>query len=277
MNKKTSESELIKQHYALNDLIKKTPKLASLVYQNISLGELATSQGLEQLLLAYKKKAYDPIALNHGIKRLLLDSYSGDRIWHHPDIIERLCFNDNNIRQLEEAFDLIEYEVLNLTKNLEKFPDSDTLTNQNGMWSYFPFYEKNGDPILYAHDSCPTISNILSSFDLNTIMGFTFISGLSKKSRIFAHCGSTSLRKRYHLGVKIPDGEKCKIRVGKDWVYWKKGKAFSFFDSMEHEVVNDSDDLRILLIIDIWSDGLPNSIKKCLIENQSILKFGTIS
>ena len=53
--------------------------------------------------------------------------------------------------------------------------------------------------------------------------------------------------------------------------------AFSFFDSMEHEVVNDSDDLRILLIIDIWSDGLPNSIKKCLIENQSILKFGTIS
>ena len=276
MNNVTSESELIKQHFALNDLIKKTPELASLVYQNKPLGEHATSRGLEQLLLAYKKKAYDPIALNHGIRRLLIDSFSGDRIWHHPDIIEKLCFNDKNIRQLEEAFDLIENEVLNVINNLEKFPDSDTLTNQNGMWSYFPFYEKNSNPIAHAHDSCPTISNILSSFDLNTIMGFTFISGLSKKSKIFAHCGSTSLRKRYHLGIKIPDGQKCRIRVGEDWVYWKKGKAFSFFDSMEHEVVNDSDNLRLLLIIDVWSDDLPNSIKKCLIENQSILKYGTI-
>jgi len=277
MNNIVIESELVNQHSYLNDAIKKEPILASLLYQGKPLGEHATPQGLQQLFLAYQKNAYDPIALNHGINRLLIDGFSEERVWHHPDIIERLCFNDKVIRELEASFNLIENEVLNLIENLQKFPDSDALTSENGLWSYFPFYEKNSTPISHAHESCPTISRLVRNLDLNTIMGFTFISGLSKKAKIDAHCGSTSLRKRYHLGVKIPDGQKCKIRVGEDWIYWKKGKAFSFHDSIEHEVINDSDKLRLLLIIDVWSDGLPDSIKKYLIENQSILKYGTIN
>jgi hypothetical protein len=277
MNNWPIESELVNQHSSLNAAIEKTPIVASLFYQAKTLGDHATPQGLEHLLLAHQRNVYDPIAHNHGIKRLLIDGFSGERVWHHPAIIESVCFDDEVIRELETCFDSIENEVLNLIEDLQKFPDSDALTNENGLWSYFPFYEKNRTPISRAHELCPTISRLIRNFDLNTIMGFTFISGLSKKGNIHPHCGSTSLRKRYHLGIKIPDGQKCKIRIGEDWIYWKKGKAFSFYDSVEHEVINDSDKLRLLLIIDVWSDGIPDSIKKCLIENQSILKYGTIN
>jgi hypothetical protein len=277
MDNMNIESGLVAQHSLLNESIKKEPLLSSLIFQGKPLGEHATSKGLNQLIQANKKNVYDPIALNHGIKRLLIDGFSGERVWHHPDIIENICFDDKVIRQLESSFNFIESEILSVIENLQKFPDSDALTNENGLWSYFPFYNKNGAPISQAHESCPSISKLLQNLDLNNVMGFTFISGLSKKANISPHCGSTSLRKRYHLGVKIPAGKKCRIRVGRDWIFWEKGKAFSFYDSIEHEVINDSDNLRILFIIDVWGDGLPKSIQKYLTENQSILKYGTIN
>jgi aspartate beta-hydroxylase len=34
---------------------------------------------------------------------------------------------------------------------------------------------------------------------------------------------------------------------------WKKGKAWVFDDSIEHEAWNDSDEIRIILIFDIWN------------------------
>ncbi len=33
---------------------------------------------------------------------------------------------------------------------------------------------------------------------------------------------------------------------------WREGEAFAFDDTIEHEAWNDSDDLRIVLIFDIW-------------------------
>jgi len=49
----------------------------------------------------------------------------------------------------------------------------------------------------------------------------------------------------------IPEG--CRFRVGADVRTWKKGHAWVFDDSIEHEAWNDSDEIRIILIFDIWN------------------------
>ena len=52
----------------------------------------------------------------------------------------------------------------------------------------------------------------------------------------------------------IPPG--CTFRVGGERRTWELGKALVFDDSIEHEVWNDSDVPRAVLIFDIWSPYL---------------------
>ena len=48
----------------------------------------------------------------------------------------------------------------------------------------------------------------------------------------------------------------CGFRVGATTRQWRVGEAFVFDDSIEHEAWNDSDELRVVLIIDVWPPAL---------------------
>ncbi|MGE0828336.1 MAG: aspartyl/asparaginyl beta-hydroxylase domain-containing protein, partial [Hyphomonadaceae bacterium] len=50
--------------------------------------------------------------------------------------------------------------------------------------------------------------------------------------------------------------EKCSYRVGNEWREWKVGKAWVFDDTIEHEARNDSDEVRVILIVDLWNPYL---------------------
>ncbi len=56
---------------------------------------------------------------------------------------------------------------------------------------------------------------------------------------------------RYHLGVTGAEGQAAHTVVnGQDYV-WKEGEAVLFDDSWPHEVINHSDEMRAVLIIDV--------------------------
>lgn len=56
---------------------------------------------------------------------------------------------------------------------------------------------------------------------------------------------------RYHLGLRVPTDSPPKIVVnGQDYV-WKEGEGVLFDDSWPHKVVNDSKELRAVLIVDV--------------------------
>lgn len=56
---------------------------------------------------------------------------------------------------------------------------------------------------------------------------------------------------RYHLGVRVPKQNPPKIVVnGQDYI-WKEGEGVLFDDSWPHAVINTSDELRAVLIIDV--------------------------
>jgi aspartyl/asparaginyl beta-hydroxylase (cupin superfamily) len=66
-----------------------------------------------------------------------------------------------------------------------------------------------------------------------------------------AHRGVSKGILRAHLGLIIPkDAEKCRIRVGDKIQVWRPGEIFVFDDTYEHEVWNDTDDERVILLFD---------------------------
>jgi aspartyl/asparaginyl beta-hydroxylase (cupin superfamily) len=62
------------------------------------------------------------------------------------------------------------------------------------------------------------------------------------------------MRVRAHLGIDIPPA--CGIRVGGVTATWQTGKCIVFDDSFPHEVWNDGERDRIVLVVDLWHPDL---------------------
>lgn len=78
-----------------------------------------------------------------------------------------------------------------------------------------------------------------------------FFSILEGGKSIPAHEGPYRGYLRYHLGLVVPEHNPPSIRL-KDQVYtWQEGKSILFDDSWDHEVYNESDGDRVVLIVDI--------------------------
>jgi len=89
---------------------------------------------------------------------------------------------------------------------------------------------------------------------------------LSPRYHIPAHRGITKGILRCHLGLVVPeDVQNCTLRLDDQVYSWKEGEAVLFDDTYEHEVLNDTDDDRVVLLIDfdrpmrIWGRMLHKS------------------
>lgn len=77
------------------------------------------------------------------------------------------------------------------------------------------------------------------------------LSILAPGYHIPAHKGVTKGILRCHVGLIIPKQEdKCRIRVHDDIIAWSPGKVFVFDDTFEHEVWNETDEERVILLFD---------------------------
>ena len=78
-----------------------------------------------------------------------------------------------------------------------------------------------------------------------------FFSILEAGKSVPGHRGSYRGYLRYHLGLKIPKNNPPSLRVKDKWYVWEEGKAVLFDDSLHHEVVNNADEDRVVLIVDV--------------------------
>lgn len=128
--------------------------------------------------------------------------------------------------------------------------------NHSDRWSSW-FFWKDGvrqDANLAA---CPRSAELLASLPLLDIAGkapSVMFSALAPRTRIPPHHGSSNVRVTVHLPLIVPPG--CGFRVGGETREWREGQAWAFDDTIEHEAWNDSDDLRIILILDAWNPYL---------------------
>jgi aspartate beta-hydroxylase len=131
--------------------------------------------------------------------------------------------------------------------------------NHSLKWSVYPLWH-DGEQIPAHAQRCPRTAAVLAGLPLCDIPHYApgaFFSVLAPRTRLPPHTGTTNTRSIVHLPLVIPEG--CRFRVGADARTWKKGEAWVFDDSIEHEAWNDSDEIRIILIFDIWNPLLSDA------------------
>jgi aspartyl/asparaginyl beta-hydroxylase (cupin superfamily) len=128
-----------------------------------------------------------------------------------------------------------------------------TELNHSLKWSTLQLM-RSGKPVQANLDRCPETAKALAALPLADIDGLcpnVMFSALAPKSRIPPHNGETNARVVAHLPLIVPEG--CNYRVGFEWRQWHVGETLIFDDTIEHEAINDSDELRVVLIFDLWN------------------------
>lgn len=99
-----------------------------------------------------------------------------------------------------------------------------------------------------------------------------FFSALRPRTRIPPHNGATNCRLTVHLPLLIPPD--CGIRVGNHTRQWQPGQLLAFDDTMEHAAWNDSDQLRVVMIFDVWHPMLSDTERALVRESlEGIMAF----
>ena len=100
----------------------------------------------------------------------------------------------------------------------------------------------------------PRTAAVVETLPLSDLPGRTptvFFSLLRPGAHLPAHTGVSNVRTIIHLPLIIPPG--CSFRVGGETRAWQVGEAWAFDDTIEHEAWNRSDEMRAILIFDVWN------------------------
>lgn len=133
--------------------------------------------------------------------------------------------------------------------------------NHSEDWSA-AFLWKDGARQDGACERCPGTAALLESLPMAAQDGYaptvTF-SALKPHTHIPPHTGSSNVRLLTHLPLILPGP--ARFRVGNTTRDWKMGQAWVFDDTIEHEAWNDADQMRVILIFDVWNPFLTEAEK----------------
>jgi len=95
---------------------------------------------------------------------------------------------------------------------------------------------------------CPKTARLI---DAIPGLEVAFFSVLEPGTHLAAHRGAYKGLIRTHLGLLVPEPrERCRMKVGGQTIVWEEGRAVTFDDTYRHEVWNDTDGVRVVLLID---------------------------
>jgi aspartyl/asparaginyl beta-hydroxylase (cupin superfamily) len=127
----------------------------------------------------------------------------------------------------------------------EVSPDQSRIT-QGKQWKTF-WLRGFGRRADVCADMCPTTDRILEHVP-GVITAFFSI--LAPGSHIAAHRGVSKGIINCHLGLVVPDDRlACRIRVGRERFSWAPGELRIFDDTNKHEVWNETQQDRVVLMI----------------------------
>ena len=97
---------------------------------------------------------------------------------------------------------------------------------------------------------CPETTLLVEDIPGLKTAGFSW---LEPGTHIKPHVGYSGSVLRCHLGLIVPEG--CALRVGPKTMPWQEGKCMVFDDTTEHESLNRSDTVRVVLLLDFMKPG----------------------
>lgn len=128
--------------------------------------------------------------------------------------------------------------------------------NRNADWTAVHLIQK-GETVAANAALCPVTMAVLAGLPQPGIPGASpnaMFSLLAPHTAIPPHVGVNNARLVCHLPLVVPPG--CWFRVGGETRLWQEGQAFVFDDTVEHEAMNPTDHLRVVLIVDVWHPDL---------------------
>jgi aspartate beta-hydroxylase len=128
--------------------------------------------------------------------------------------------------------------------------------NNNMRWKSLDLW-KDGKRVEEHAALCPRTMAALENVPLSFIPDVApcaLFSALEPHTHIPAHAGVTNARSLVHLPLILPGP--ARFRVGNEIREWKLGQAWVFDDTLEHEAWNDADQLRVIMIVDVWNPYL---------------------
>jgi aspartyl/asparaginyl beta-hydroxylase (cupin superfamily) len=161
------------------------------------------------------------------------------------------------LRQVDAAYPTIREELLRILPQQDEMPryhdiDTDLVYssgryNRNARWNVF---------MLYCYGSLPEHNRALCPKTCEAVakipyLNQAFFSILDPGKSIPAHTGPTQAYLRYHLGLVVPENNPPSIRIRDEYYTWKEGESVLFDDSLDHEVYNKADGIRVVLILDV--------------------------
>ena len=155
-------------------------------------------------------------------------------------------------RMLEDNWEVIRDEAAAVLQDLEAVPPLATISPDHrriapaGRWRSFFLvgYRYREETNCRA---CPRTAELVSRVPgLNS----AFFSILVPHTHLPTHTGVSKAFLTCHLGIQVPrESDKCRMRVLDRWLEWEEGKCLIFDDVFEHEVSNESDETRIVLLV----------------------------
>jgi beta-hydroxylase len=132
-------------------------------------------------------------------------------------------------------------------KKSESFNDLAFNTFFKRGWKRF-YLKWYGDFMPSAKDLCPKTVELVQSIPSVNAALFAMLPG---RSKLGAHRDPFAGSLRYHLGLKTPNSDQCRIYIDGDPYAWRDGHAIMFDETYIHSVNNDTDDVRIILFCDV--------------------------
>jgi aspartate beta-hydroxylase len=189
-----------------------------------------------------------------------------------PDLPDQPWFEREQfpyLKTLEQATGLIRDELLGiladeneLTPYIDMPENAPAASifhdlNRSPDWSAYHLF-RHGERIEEHCRRCPRTIALLESLPLLRIPDHSpeiLFSVLRPKTRIPPHAGVINGRLTVHLPLIVP--ENCgALRAGDQARPWRIGECLIFDDSFLHEAWNDSDQTRVVLILDAWNPYL---------------------
>lgn len=197
-------------------------------------------------------------------KRKIMKDAGGKALWTLEKLIVKTSKVDdtpyfdsdlfNWTERLEKNQPIIREELDGILEYLEQIPnfqqistDQKSITTDDKWKTYFLY--GFGYKAEQNCARCPETTKLVESIpDMKT----AFFSILTPGKYIPEHRGLYKGFIRYHLGVKIPQpSTQCGIKVDGETKHWQEGQSLIFDDTYLHEAWNKSDEIRVVLFMDI--------------------------
>lgn len=201
---------------------------------------------------------------------LIYDRVSGvvrktyDRRLKGPPVLHlNACFP--NATKFAGSWQKIRDEALTIARHLEAvprfheiMPEQASLSAQdNRDWRIF-ILKAYGIEFAANMARCPTLSSLLRE---TPEVPSASLSCLAPRKHVPRHRGPFRGVLRFHLGLCMPasrDGRPAAVLTIADREHRiANGECLLWDDTYPHEVLNESDEARIALLLDVWRPGMP--------------------